>query len=252
MPRANRFHIPGYVWHLTHRCHKKEFLLKFNRDRRRWVHWLFEAKKRYDLRILNYIVTSNHIHLLVFDNGDEWAIARAMQLVEGRVAQEYNRRKKRQGAFWEDRYHATAVQPGQSLARCMAYIDLNMVRAGVVPHPDDWEFCGYQEIQNPPERYRLIESALVARLLNLRGPQELPSAQQSWVDTALDSGQNITDPRWTESIAVGDYNFVKNTVEALGLAGKYRDIVEDDGIAVLKEPQFLYRPVFGPKTEGLS
>jgi putative transposase len=26
MPRANRHFIPGYVWHITHRCHKKEFL----------------------------------------------------------------------------------------------------------------------------------------------------------------------------------------------------------------------------------
>ena len=66
MARANRHHIPGQVWHITHRCHKKEFLLKFARDRKRWIQWLFEAKKRYGLDILNYTVTSNHIHLLAF------------------------------------------------------------------------------------------------------------------------------------------------------------------------------------------
>jgi hypothetical protein len=49
--RANRHHIPGQVWHITHRCHKKEFLLKFARDRRRWLSWLFEAKNRFGLRI---------------------------------------------------------------------------------------------------------------------------------------------------------------------------------------------------------
>jgi putative transposase len=27
MPRANRYFLPGYVWHITHRCHKREFLL---------------------------------------------------------------------------------------------------------------------------------------------------------------------------------------------------------------------------------
>ncbi len=67
MARANRHHIPGQVWHITHRCHKKEFLLKFARDRKRWLQWLFEAKKRYGLVILNYTATSNHIHLLVVD-----------------------------------------------------------------------------------------------------------------------------------------------------------------------------------------
>ena len=61
-----------------------------------------------------------------------------MQLIAGRTAHEYNQRKGRSGAFWEDRYHATAVDSDKYLARCMVYIDLNMVRAGVVSHPGEW------------------------------------------------------------------------------------------------------------------
>ncbi|WP_347275450.1 transposase [Candidatus Kuenenia sp.] len=94
MARANRHYIPNYVWHITHRCHKKEFLLKFLKDRKRWMYWLFEAKKRFGLRILNYTVTSNHIHLLVIDNGRE-VLPKSIQLVAGRTAQEYNQIKKR-------------------------------------------------------------------------------------------------------------------------------------------------------------
>jgi hypothetical protein len=33
MPRANRYFLPGHIWHITHRCHQKKFLLKFARDR---------------------------------------------------------------------------------------------------------------------------------------------------------------------------------------------------------------------------
>jgi hypothetical protein len=33
MPRANRHFLPGFVWNITHRCHRREFLLKFARDR---------------------------------------------------------------------------------------------------------------------------------------------------------------------------------------------------------------------------
>lgn len=79
-------------------------------------------------------MTSNHIHLLVRDRG-HGEIASSMQLVAGRTAQAYNLRKRRSGAFWEDRYHATAVDTGEHLARCVVYIDLNMVRAGAVDHP---------------------------------------------------------------------------------------------------------------------
>ena len=70
MPRASGHYILGYVWHITHRCHKKEFLLKFATDRRRYLQWLFQAKKRYGLSVLNYMVTSNHIHLVVRGKDD--------------------------------------------------------------------------------------------------------------------------------------------------------------------------------------
>jgi putative transposase len=115
----------GPDWHITHRCHKREFLLKFARDRRRWLEILLEATKRYGLVVLNYMVTSNHIHLLAYDGSGREAIPRSMQLVAGRSGQEYNDRKKRRGAFWQDRYHATAVEDGEHLLRCMVYLDLN-------------------------------------------------------------------------------------------------------------------------------
>ena len=94
MPRANRYFLPGHVWHTTHRYHKKEFLLKFAKDRKRWRHWLFEARKRSGLCVLNYIITSNHIHLLVRDRG-QGEIKKSMQLAAGCTAQGYNQRKGR-------------------------------------------------------------------------------------------------------------------------------------------------------------
>jgi len=115
MARANRHYIPGYVWHLTHRCHKREFLLKFVKDRDCWMRWLYKAKKNYGLIILNYMATSNHTHLLVYDNGGSDVIPKSIQLLAGRTGQEYNHRKKRNGAFWQDRYHATAVETGEYL-----------------------------------------------------------------------------------------------------------------------------------------
>jgi hypothetical protein len=39
VPRANRYFLPSHIWHITHRCHKQDFLVKFAYDRRacRWV-----------------------------------------------------------------------------------------------------------------------------------------------------------------------------------------------------------------------
>jgi putative transposase len=128
MARANRHFIPGYIWHITHRCHKRESLFKFSKDRRRYLQWLYQARKRYGLKILNYMVTCNHVHLLVVDDGDRGVIPNSMKLVAGRTGQEYNQRKDRKGAYWEDRYHATAVESGHYLSRCVFYIDIHPVK----------------------------------------------------------------------------------------------------------------------------
>jgi putative transposase len=99
--------------------------------------------------VLNYVVTSNHIHLIVKDDGDRNVIPQSIGLVAGRAGQEYNRRRQRKGAFLEDRYHSTAIETGERLLRCLVYIDLNMVRAGIVSHPSEWPYGGYNEIRPP-------------------------------------------------------------------------------------------------------
>ena len=245
MPRANRYFLPGFVWHLTHRCHKKEFLLKFGRDRQSWLRWLFEAKKRYGLCVLNYIVTSNHIHLLVLDTGED-VIAQSMQLIAGRTAQEYNQRKQRKGAFWEDRYHATAIQTDESLSRCLAYIDLNMVRAGVVKHPGEWKESGYYEIQNPPRRCGIVNVPALMKLLGLDELKKLQEARAQWVESRLNNvGQR--DSSWTESIAAGDQGFVEAVKEKLGMRAKTREVVRQSEGFVLKETTTSYMASFDGK-----
>ena len=216
MARANRHFISGYAWHITHRCHKKEFLLKLVKDRERLLYWFFQAKKRYGLCILNYIITSNHFHLLVYDKGrNPDHIPKSIQLIAGRTGQEYNQRKNRKGAFWEDRYHATAVQNDSHLIQCINYIDMNMVRAGVVDHPEAWKQSGYNEIQNPRKRYGLINYDYLMKLLSFSEYDSLKAAHNQWVENAL-TQTNKKDQVWTKSIAVGDKQFIEKTKALLG------------------------------------
>ena len=215
--------------------------------------WLFEARKRYGLAVLNYMVTSNHVHLLVYSGADRSVIPRSVQLMGGRVAQEFNRRKGRGGAFWEDRYHATAVQTGEHLRRCMVYMDMNMVRAGAVEHPGQWECCGYREIQNPPCRYARIDRALLARLLELQSADRVADWQRRVAEECVPKyGAQKRDPAWTESVAVGEEAFVTDVAERLGLRGRYRTIQSTvDGASVLRESSTSYRTNFDPENGGL-
>ncbi|HWP57912.1 MAG TPA: transposase [Candidatus Acidoferrales bacterium] len=251
MPRANRHFFPGYVWHLTHRCHQKQFLLKFARDRQRYLYWVFEAKKRFGLCVLNYMVTSNHVHLLVKDTGGD-VIAESMQLIAGRTAQEYNQRKSRHGAFWEDRYHATAVEADEHLCRCLVYIDLNMVRAGVVNHPSKWVHSGYREIQKPPKRYAIIDLRELTALSGFADTQAFQTAHRQWVQRTLERGLGAREDRWSESIAVGSLSFVENVKRALGHRAAHRAVEQRHGAYALRDQSEPYSGNLGSESEPLS
>jgi len=252
MARANRHHIPGQVWHITHRCHKKEFLLKFAKDRQRWRYWLFEAKKRFGLQVLNYTATSNHIHLLVVDNHID-TIPKSLQLIAGRTAQEFNQRKERNGAFWEDRYHATAIDHDEHLLRCLVYIDLNMVRAGVVRHPSEWDMNGYNEIQKPPMRYGVIDHQELQRLCGIPDPERFKEEYRQWIGAALSGGSIERESSWTESVAVGNRKFIEEVKVHLGIKAIGRKIQEQGGTLLsLRERSAAYNADFGTEKGGLS
>jgi putative transposase len=48
---------------------------------------------------------------------------------------------------------------------------VNMVRAGGVKHPEEWQHNGYNEIINPPRRYRILARDRLLQLLNLNESQ---------------------------------------------------------------------------------
>jgi len=216
------------------------------------MQWLFESKKRYDLCILNYMVTSNHIHLLVVDNGKRETIPDSMQLMAGRTGQEYNQRKDRKGAFWEDRYHATAVSFDDHLFRCMVYIDMNMVRAGVVDHPKDWPFCGYNEIQSPRQRYSIIDYQTLISFLQMKDLEELQESCKNRVEQALQSREKAREPKWNESVAVGNKPFIETAIKKLGIKALGRKVFGNGEGFEIREQGVPYSVNFAPENGTLS
>lgn len=245
MPRANRYFTGGNIWHITHRCHNSDFLFKFKHYRLNWIKWLNESKNRYKISVLNYIVTCNHIHLLISDNMVDGSVSRFMQLIEGRTAQEYNSSKKRKGAFWEDRYHATAIGSDDHLFNCITYINLNMVRAGVVDDPIKWADSGYFEIQNIGKRFEIIDYSSLLSLLNLKSFDQLKAVQEEWVEDALNRKDLKRDSKWTESIAVGNSAFVEEIKQKLGIKALYRTIENKNDAYVLSDGEIPYKISFG-------
>ncbi len=175
-----------------------------------------------------------------------------LQLVAGRTGQEYNTRKHRKGAFWEDRYHATAIESGTHLQRCLVYVDLNMVRAGVVKHPGAWNHGGYHEIQGNRRRNTVIDLNALVDALDLSSVEHLRVAHRDWVTTALREEDLPREEIWSQSVAVGSIEFTQRTQQALGIQGRNRELAQADGLCVLREAEADYGTVFGAENRPIA
>jgi len=102
MPRGNRYILSGRLYHVTHRCHDRQFLLKFTKDRNEYRRLAFTMAKDHCVSVLNYCITSNHTHLLLQAEAKE-LVGAFMHDLAGTFALQYNRRKERSGAYWEGR-----------------------------------------------------------------------------------------------------------------------------------------------------
>lgn len=243
MPRANRYSLGAQVCHITHRCHDRAFLLKFARDRDTYRTKLREALCAHEVRLLSYAITSNHVHLLTFSEQPA-ALAALMQKAAGETAQAYNRRRRRSGAFWSDRYHATLVQTGAHLRACLCYIDLNMVRAGAASHPADWEWTGWHELMGQRQRYRLLDLPQLLECLGENSPEAFRSWYAATLADTIRAGNLQRQPVWTEAVAVGDETFVRQVDETLRVQGLRQETAVEEtagGQWVLRETAPAYK-----------
>jgi putative transposase len=83
------------------------------------------------------------------------SLSEFMREIKVNFARFYNRRYDRRGYFWGDRFKSVIVENGETLINCLAYIDLNPLRAGLVERPEQyrWNSLGYHVQTNNQDNF---------------------------------------------------------------------------------------------------
>jgi len=163
---------------------QKEFLLKLIR----------RLSSIYFAEVIGFCLMGNHFHLLVkMHPGEEYSdeeIKRRFKIMYGDKSERkladgqipslrlkwaslseyvkdikqtfsrfYNRLHHRKGFFWSERFKSVIVDNGETLINCLAYIDLNPVRAGMVEKPEDyrWNSLGYHVQANNKDDFLSLD-----------------------------------------------------------------------------------------------
>ena len=73
------------------------------------------------------------------------SLANFMKEIKQTFSVYYNRKHRRKGTLWGERFKSVIVENGETLINCLAYVELNPIRAGIVERPEDyrWNSLGY-------------------------------------------------------------------------------------------------------------
>jgi len=142
MARLPRLSVPGYPHHVIQRGNNRQAIFLADADRLRVLELLEDHARQHEVAVHAYVLMDNHFHLLLTpQTGD--GLPRMMQAVGRSYVRYFNDRHGRSGTLWEGRYKSTLIEAGSHLLACMAYIDLNPVRAGLVTLARDYPWSSH-------------------------------------------------------------------------------------------------------------
>jgi REP element-mobilizing transposase RayT len=125
--------------HVSVRIKRKLPSLRNPKARAKIVQALHEFKDRFQCRIVEFSILSNHMHLIVEAN-NERELAKAMKGFLVRVAKALNKMWKRKGSVFADRYHVRIVKNSMSavfkLRTLIRYVLQNARKHGIQLPPD--------------------------------------------------------------------------------------------------------------------
>ena len=141
-----RFSYENAHHHVTLRCNNREFL--FTDSSFELFRSIFqEARHKFHLAIYNYCLMTNHVHLF-FKVPSADTLSKAMHWIANTFSRRFNKASGRHGHLWEGRFRSTIVEAASYFFRCMAYLDMNPVRAGMVMRPLDYRWCGHRALRD--------------------------------------------------------------------------------------------------------
>ncbi len=142
MARLPRLSVAGYAHHVVQRGNDRQAIFRDDADRRQMLQLLETQAREQQVAIHAYVLMDNHFHLLLTPATGE-GVSKMMQAVGRRYVRWFNDRHARSGTLWEGRYRSTLIEAERYLLACMAYIDLNPVRAGLVAQAPNYPWSSH-------------------------------------------------------------------------------------------------------------
>jgi putative transposase len=153
MPRLARLDAPGVLHHIMIRGIERRKIFRNNKDRDDIIERLSNILPETNTSCYAWALMSNHAHFL-FRSG-EHGIAKVMRRLLTGYAVGFNRKYKRHGQLFQNRYKSVICQEDNYLMELVRYIHLNPLRAKIVSNISElnqYPYSGHSALMNKRKR----------------------------------------------------------------------------------------------------
>lgn len=143
MARPVRIEYPGAVYHVICRGNNRQNVFRDDQDRQRYLEKLSLYCEEKGTELLSYCLLTNHVHILL--ETPKGNLSKMMQPFQTSYTVYFNKRHRRTGHVFEQRYKALLVDKDNYLLEVSRYIHLNPVAAKIAERPQDYRWSSYAE-----------------------------------------------------------------------------------------------------------
>jgi putative transposase len=164
MPRIARQKNYDAIYHVMARSISEIDLFKDNDDKKAYLFFTKKYQKLYEFRVYSYCLMSNHVHFIIDSNGAD--ISKIMHGINFSYAQYFNRKYKRHGHLFQDRFKSKIVKDDRYLLTLSAYIHNNPVEISQYEAcPETYEFSSLSiYLGQRKDPYELIDECFIMSL----------------------------------------------------------------------------------------
>lgn len=133
----------GY-YHVTSRSAGQIALFENDEDRRHYLLLLKEARDKAAVRVLAWVLMTDHVHLVIDTKDKPGSVSEFMQTINSRYTRYFNAKTGRTGTLFQGRYWSKPITSDSQLVATVYYVHMNPEVAGIASMRS-YHWSSYQE-----------------------------------------------------------------------------------------------------------
>ena len=136
-------------YHVYNRWFNKQLLFRNDQDYERFYKYVLQELKNFSsIKILSYCFLPNHFHLIIHNLETGLTVSDFMRKLQVSYAMYFKRNYETglKTPVFEWRFKAKLIKDEKYLAQCIAYVNYNPLKHGIVDNIDNYKWTSYHQI----------------------------------------------------------------------------------------------------------